>query len=585
MPLEASPIRRLLPKTRSDAIALVERLGNLPLALVFAGSYIAKTTVSKYLKLYEESWKELQDATKDREDYQNGTIVTTWLISFDELRTKAEDAAKLLQLWSFLDNQDVWFELLRWPSLETAPRWLQNITATEIGFIDTMGILLDYSLIERDDNGSYSMHAVVHDWIRASFIQQDNASLFLVATATIEYAIPSPPKEGSWVERLRLLPHVFRWSQCYTEFQHILIESEWLDSLDKIGEFLEHNLNFDMAELLYKQVLTVNEQVNGLEQEKALLAAQKLERLFHNNFRHTDAKTMLSRALNGFENILGPLHIPTLLAAYRLADSYRETYQLDEAKGLYTQVPTGREKAFDPEDRMTVRILRRLGTIYFELGQFTEARALYDRAMKVYNKRPNSELISDLAVASARGATLATSGRIAEARTVLIRAWELGEEIAGLKFLTALPAAYILGSINLAENKFTEAIISFNYVRMVFELIRGPDSIDTGAVLVQVGALYFEQNQLTEGETMFVRALAVGEKNFGSDGQETLMVARILAHLYEFQGRDSEAHDIYERFQELEKLETTPEYSTKGNFWDVLGRRCHMNLWSEFWKY
>lgn len=44
------------------------------------------------------------------------------------------------------------------------PDWLQQIAATEISFLAAVGILLDFSLVEQNDNSdSYLMYAVVHD--------------------------------------------------------------------------------------------------------------------------------------------------------------------------------------------------------------------------------------------------------------------------------------------------------------------------------------------------------------------------------------------------------------------------------------
>jgi hypothetical protein len=88
-----------LANITSDAVSLVERLGRLPLALVFAGSYISKTTIAEYLELYNKSWIELHCKMKNWNDYPERTIITTWQVSFDELKLKDEGAAKLLRLW------------------------------------------------------------------------------------------------------------------------------------------------------------------------------------------------------------------------------------------------------------------------------------------------------------------------------------------------------------------------------------------------------------------------------------------------------------------------------------------------------
>ena len=95
-----------------DVVSLVERLGRL-LALVFAGSYISKMTIAKYFELYNKLWIELHCKMKNRNDYPERTIITTWQVSFNELKLKDEVVIKLLRLLGYLDNQELWFQLLQ----------------------------------------------------------------------------------------------------------------------------------------------------------------------------------------------------------------------------------------------------------------------------------------------------------------------------------------------------------------------------------------------------------------------------------------------------------------------------------------
>src|SRR5579859_7907729 len=83
-----------------DATDLIDRLDGLPLAIVLAGSYISRTgtSVSKYLQLYSQSWRDLQRRVRSLRHYSNGTIETTWTISYEEIKRTDEVAAKLLQL-------------------------------------------------------------------------------------------------------------------------------------------------------------------------------------------------------------------------------------------------------------------------------------------------------------------------------------------------------------------------------------------------------------------------------------------------------------------------------------------------------
>jgi hypothetical protein len=81
--------------------------------------------------------------------------------------------------------------LLQWKGYEgSAPEWLQKITATKISFLNTIEVLLNYSLIDYNDNDNktYSMHAVVHDWIRESINEKNDEDLLRIATVTIGLA-------------------------------------------------------------------------------------------------------------------------------------------------------------------------------------------------------------------------------------------------------------------------------------------------------------------------------------------------------------------------------------------------------------
>ena len=81
---------------------IVQRLGSLPLALVQAGTYMRKTKTGclKYLELYEASWSQLAAKTPRLLDYDNGSIQTTWMISYECVRQDNQTAGKLLQLWA-----------------------------------------------------------------------------------------------------------------------------------------------------------------------------------------------------------------------------------------------------------------------------------------------------------------------------------------------------------------------------------------------------------------------------------------------------------------------------------------------------
>ena len=97
------------------AMELADELDGLPLALATAGAYLEETatTFSDYLRLYRESWLKLQKTSPELSSYEDRALYSTWQLSLDHIKQQNELSAKLLQLWAYFSNQDLWFELLR----------------------------------------------------------------------------------------------------------------------------------------------------------------------------------------------------------------------------------------------------------------------------------------------------------------------------------------------------------------------------------------------------------------------------------------------------------------------------------------
>ena len=98
---------------KSDAIAIVGKLGALPLALDQAGSYINTMQIpfSKYLARFESAFAEVTAKKPPTVvwQYRSDTVFTTWEVSFNALSPAAQN---FLLLLGFFDNQSIPEELL-----------------------------------------------------------------------------------------------------------------------------------------------------------------------------------------------------------------------------------------------------------------------------------------------------------------------------------------------------------------------------------------------------------------------------------------------------------------------------------------
>jgi len=207
---------------------------------------------------------------KKRADYPERTIITTWQISYDEVERRDIRAAKLIRLWGYLDNQELWYQLLEWPEwANPAPDWLQQITSTEISFLATIGTLLDFSLIEQNDNTeTYSMHAVVHDWIQASNDTRRDDGLLEIAITTIGLAVSEQYTKDGPTIRGRLLPHFIQllryWSHV-TNVQGYVDETIYIHGLQMLRILCRDQGKLTEAEQMYQRALQDSEKMLGVE--------------------------------------------------------------------------------------------------------------------------------------------------------------------------------------------------------------------------------------------------------------------------------------------------------------------------------
>ena len=107
------------------SLSLVQRLDGHPLALATAGAFLKNSQLSfaHYLQLYESKWNVTGHRARPLREYRDRTLYTTWNISFTRVEQEDPEAAQLLKLLAYFDNQNVWFELLRAGSGDSTPSW------------------------------------------------------------------------------------------------------------------------------------------------------------------------------------------------------------------------------------------------------------------------------------------------------------------------------------------------------------------------------------------------------------------------------------------------------------------------------
>jgi tetratricopeptide (TPR) repeat protein len=218
------------PSDCEHADKIVKVLGSHTLAVVLAGSYIARhRNIDKYLHVYEKHWNRIVQHAPKQEQSRYGSVNATFEASVNILEGEnsetSRDALQLLHILSTLEASDVplslfeevWSGIGRVPEIDKVndmdgvsdwhvsrlPRFLESTTSEWDSYrlVEACNTLETLAIITSSGSGhggKLSMHPLLHDWIwRRQTAHQKEVSWTMTGSAI---ALASHGN-GSWLKR------------------------------------------------------------------------------------------------------------------------------------------------------------------------------------------------------------------------------------------------------------------------------------------------------------------------------------------------------------------------------------------------
>ncbi|KAF6804850.1 NB-ARC and TPR domain protein [Colletotrichum musicola] len=551
-----------------DAEMLARQLDGLPLALSTAGAYLSQvtTTCAEYLRLYRESWLRLQKESPQLLGYSQA-LYSTWGVSFRHIQQQSMGAAMLLQLWAYLDNEDLWYELLREAGSE-GPAWLQDVTADELVFNTTMRILCEHGLVEPDppikevgkDSRGYSVHGCVHAWMMHVLNTAVDEEMAWAAMNCVASHVPDEEQHEYWVVQRRLLQHADRCVEWVEDGVEPKEEEAW--TYHCLGDLYSSQGRLKEAEAMYERALQGKEKALGPDHTSTLSTVNNLGILYKDQGRLKEAEAMYERALQGKEKALGPDHTSTLDTVNNLGSLYKDQGRLKEAEAMYERALQGSEKALGPDHTSTLSTVNNLGLLYSDQGRLKEAEAMYERALQGSEKALGPDHTSTLDTVNNLGSLYKDQGRLKEAEAMYERALQGSEKALGPDHTSTLSTVNNLGLLYSDQGRLKEAEAMYERALQGKEKALGPDHTSTLDTVNNLGNLYSDQGRLKEAEAMYERALQGKEKALGLDHTSTLDTVNNLGILYKDQGRLKEAEAMYERALQGKEKALGPDHTS-----------------------
>jgi CHAT domain-containing protein/tetratricopeptide (TPR) repeat protein len=158
-----------------------------------------------------------------------------------------------------------------------------------------------------------------------------------------------------------------------------------------------------------------------------------------------------------------------------------------------------------------------------------------------------SQSNDELSVLNAQVVRLHEAGKYSEAEPVALRAVALAERLHGPDHLQVGTALNNLGLLYRAQGRYTEAEPIYLRYLGIREKAFGPDHPNVVTALNNLAVLYKVQGRFREAERLYKRSLAIREKVLGAESPHVGTLLGNLGQLYYSEGRYAEAEVLAKR--------------------------------------
>ena len=513
-------LRRFRPDRADDAAdldAIAAELGDLPLALHLAGSFLKRyrtdVTPAAYLDqlravspLDHESLQGLElDYSPTRHVLDVGR---TFTLSFDKLRPdNAVDVVALALLTRaacFAPGapipRDLLLATIDLPDHATRRRANRALTR-----------LVDLGLLDEEQDGALTIHRLVAVFVRRQVANTDALGAIERAITNRSYDLLSKGLPASFVVVQVHLRHLVEPARERADGRAANICTAMGRYLQLIGDYA--------AALPYaRRALAIREQTLGPNHSDTATGLNDLALLLYLQGDYAAARPLFERALAIREHTLGPSHPDTATNLNNLA-------QL-----LYLQ------------------------------GDYAAARPLFERALAIYEQTRGPSHPDAAANLNNLAVLLMAQGDDAAARPLLERALAIYEQTLGPTHPNTAASLSTLATLLYTQRDYAAAHPLYERALDIREHTLGPSHPDTAKSLNNLALLLKDQGDYAAARPLFERALAIYKQALGPSHPETATNLNNLARLLQAQGDDAAARPLFERALAIYEQALRPDH-------------------------
>ena len=551
---------------------LLTALDHIPLAITQAAAFISKgaprMNISRYLDLFNESEGNRSnlldiDAGDLRRDAEvPNAVITTWQISFNQVRRENPFAADVLSLMSVLNRQDIPQHLLL---KENDNRILLETALT---------LLLGFSLIIAESGGdSFAMHRLVQlatkKWLEShsEIVKWNQEALHLLLGAfpdndyqrwkLCEALFPhieavlscSFNSETDLLDKASLLHGLSRYLWKKGDYQlarskveqALVIRKRFLhktneDLLEATGFYgtvLDSQGKYDEAESIHREVLQLWEDTFGQTHPSMLTSMNNLALALLNQEKCSEAEVIYRKTLKLKEEALGEKHLSTLITMNNLAESLSDQGKFDEAIVIHRQVLQAREELLSQKHPDTLASMNNLAVVFDRQGMHEEAEAMYRQILELQQELLGQKHPDTLTIMGNLAGILGRQGKHDEAEAMHQEELQLCEEVLGEEHPSTLTSRDNLAVVFCSQGKYNEAEKIYRQTLQIKKEWFGEKHLLTIKSIKHLAKMLQKEGRYDDACIYFQEAIAGFKEVLGEDHFITLACQKDFSLLLE----------------------------------------------------
>ena len=575
-PMETEDGVRLLLRSYNDndiqrqhkitASSIVERLGNLALAIDQAAAYIKYKQLlldrlGDFLTIYEAERKKVLTYTPKHWEYKHINAFTTWELSFQQLISGNNpwktDVAHFLTLSAFFAPTRISESLFRFyqGAHGSEVRWIQMFSTSDLAEgdenedsddenetmspqisesscsdefsdsicddewsanqfwdiifnLDNLSLLQSISPAANDQGASFSLHPVIRDWLQLRLMKQDRREYTQEAILILVCCIKAYRDRSSisLEERTALTTHMdvsMSNDDIFSKSQDKLGGNiANCDTASLFAEFYQHQGRYRISEDLRRRVVETRRSRLGENDVLTLTSANDLAYALWYQGKYWEAEQMCRQTIPLMETELGEMHPDTIYCMNSLAQSLSSQSKHGEAESILRSTLTLREKEQKSDDLDVVSGRNELALELSHQGRYNEAEEIYQSTLLIQGKK------------------------------------------LGIDHPDTLDTMVWLAETQAYQNKYEEAERVCRHTLMTQETMFSSEHPDTLRSLMALISILREQGKHEEAEKVCRRRLVILETKLGKEHPDTLDSMQSLVDILKDQNRYDEAEQI-----------------------------------------